>query len=176
MDRKCLEAVRKKHRAWNTYVHTQSRRDYQDNCKVRNKCTKVTRLAKRKYEKNIVKNMKENPKDFWAYVRQKTKAKSGVSDLKNSTGLLIQDNEAKANLLNDFFVSVFVKEPTGALPIFDLRYNSTPVSKLIVSTDEVLRRLKLLSVSKSMGPDNCHPRLLKETAESIKEPLQVIFN
>ena len=176
MDRKCLEAVSKKHRARNTYLHTQCRRDYQDYCKVRNKCTKVTRLAKRKYEKNIVMNMKENLKDLWAYVRQKTKAKSGVSDLKDSTGLLIQDNEAKANLLNDFFASVFVKEPTGPLPVFDLRYNSTPDSKLIVSTDEALRRLKWLSVSKSMGPDNCHPRLLKETAESIKEPLQVIFN
>ena len=27
-----------------------------------------------------------------------------------------------------------------------------------------------------MGPDNYHPRLMKETAESIKEPLQTIFN
>ena len=45
-----------------------------------------------------------------------------------------------------------------------------------MSTDEVPRRLKSLSVSKSMGPDNYHPRLLKETAESIKEPLLVIFN
>ena len=83
MDGKCLEAVRKKHRAWNTYVHTQCKRDYQDYCKVRNRCTKVTRLAKRKYEKNIVINIKENPRDFWAYIcqkkKKKTKAKSGVS-------------------------------------------------------------------------------------------------
>lgn len=27
-----------------------------------------------------------------------------------------------------------------------------------------------------MGPDECDPRLLKEMAESIKEPLQIIFN
>ena len=26
-----------------------------------------------------------------------------------------------------------------------------------------------------MGPDNCHPRVMKETAESIKEPLQMLF-
>ena len=76
-------------------------------------------------------NMKENPKDFWAYVVQKTKAKFGVSDLKDSQGLLIQDNEEQANLLNDFFASVFVNEPIGQLPIFDLRYNGQPVSKLM---------------------------------------------
>ena len=42
-----------------------------------------------------------------------------------------------------------------------------------MSTDDVYKRLMSLKVSKSMGPDK---HLMKETAESIKEPLQVIFN
>ena len=136
---------------------------------------KLQDQPKKKYEKNIVMNMKENPKD-WAYIRQKAKAKSGVSDLKDSQGVLIQDNEEKANLLDDFFASVFIKEPPGQLPIFDVRYQGRSVTKLIVSTDDVYKRLMSLKVSKSMGPDNCHPRLMKETADSIKEPLQMIFN
>ena len=143
---------------------------------MRNACTKTTRSAKKKYEKNIVKNMKENPKDFWAYIRQITKGKSGVSDLKDSQGVLTQDNEVKANLFNDFFASVFIKEPPGQLPIFDVRYQGQSVTKLIVSTDDVYKRLMSLKVSKSMGPDNCDPRLMNETAKSIKEPLQVIFD
>ena len=120
--------------------------------------------------------MKDNPKDFWAYVRQKTKCKAGVSDLKDSVGHIVQENEAKANLLNDFFASVFVDEPTGPLPVFHLRYNDDLVSKLVTSTDEICKRLKSMKTSKSMGPDNCHPRLLKETADSIKEPINIIFN
>ena len=35
---------------------------------------------------------------------------------------------------------------------------------------------KRLKVLKLMGPGNYHPRLMKETAESIKKPLQMIFN
>ena len=97
-DKKCLEVVKKKHRACNKYIHTQNQRYYSEYCKVRNACTKTTRLTKKKYEKNIVMNMKENPKDFWAYKRQKTKAKSGVLDLKDSQGVLNQDNEEKAYL------------------------------------------------------------------------------
>ena len=27
-----------------------------------------------------------------------------------------------------------------------------------------------------MGPDNCHPRLLKESAETLAQPLCDIFN
>ena len=83
MDSKYLDAVRKKHRAWNRYLHTQNQIDYFDYCKVRNACTRTTRTSKRKYEKNIVMNMKDNQKDFWAYVCQKTKCKAGVSDLKD---------------------------------------------------------------------------------------------
>ena len=90
--------------------------------------------------------MKENPKDFWAYIRQKTKAKSGVLDVKDSQGVLIQDNEEKANLFNYFFASVFIKEPPGQLPIFDVRYQGQSVTKLIVSTD-MYKRLMSLKVS-----------------------------
>lgn len=63
MDSKCLEAVRKKHREWNLYVHTQCRRDYQEYCKVRNKYTKATRLANRKYEKKTKKHSHEYERD-----------------------------------------------------------------------------------------------------------------
>ena len=47
-DKKCLDAVKKKHRAWNKYIHTQSQRNYSEYCKVRNACTKTTRSAKKK--------------------------------------------------------------------------------------------------------------------------------
>ena len=46
-DKKCLDAVKKKHRAWNKYIHTQSQRNYSEYCKVRNACTKTTRSAKK---------------------------------------------------------------------------------------------------------------------------------
>ena len=99
-----LEAVRKKHREWNKYLHSPSQMDSFDYCKVRNECTKTTIS----YEKNIVMNMKENPEDFWAFVRQKTKAKSGVSNLKDSQGVCY-----KIVKRSDSFVYVFIEEPPG---------------------------------------------------------------
>ena len=93
----------------------------------------------------------DNSKDFWAYVRQKTKPQPGVSDLKDPQGHVVQDNKQKADLLNDFFASVFVQEPPGPLPVFDQRYNGTTVSKLVVFTDEAFKRLNSLNVLKSMS-------------------------
>ena len=39
------------------------------------------RTAKKAHEKNICLNAKENPKLFWAHVRQKLKTKAGVAPL-----------------------------------------------------------------------------------------------
>ena len=39
------------------------------------------RQARKRYEKNISNKSKENPKLFWAHVRQKLKTKTGVAPL-----------------------------------------------------------------------------------------------
>ena len=109
---------------------------------ARNHCTNVTRLAKRNFEKLIVKDIKTNTKGFWSYVREQTKTSTKMSDLKDERGQLVMDSTEKANLLNNFFVSIFVSEPPGPLPIFDIRYNGTPVTKLSVDQSTVCKQLK----------------------------------
>ena len=99
-----------------------------------------------------------------------------MSDLKDESGQLVMDSKEKANLLNNFFVSVFVSEPPGPLPIFDIRYNGTPVTNLSVDQSTVCKQLKDLNAFKSMGPDGCHPRVLKEAAEILSEPLCLLMN
>ncbi|KFQ18293.1 hypothetical protein N331_03277, partial [Merops nubicus] len=46
-----------------------------------------------------------------------------------------------------------------------------------VSKDKVHKYLKNLNIHKSMGPDEVHPRLLKELASAVakKKPLSIIF-
>lgn len=120
--------------------------------------------------------MTVNSKAFWGYIRERTKSRSGISELKDSNGIIVDSDSGKANLLNEFFASVFVEEPTGLLPIFDTRYNDTPVSKLVVDSETVLKQLRNLNVNKSMGPDACHPRILHEACEQLSDPLCKIFN
>ena len=87
---------------------------------MRNQCTKITKKAKKKFEQSIIKNVKTDPKGFWGYLRDKTKSKTMVADLKDLNGNLISDDSGKAELLNSFFASVFVEEPPGQLPDFDI--------------------------------------------------------
>ena len=68
-------------------------------------------------EKQIRWNIKQNPKAFWKYTSSKTKTSSTISSLHmnpNGTDSVTVDNSmVNANILNDYFASVFTKEPNG---------------------------------------------------------------
>ena len=119
--------------------------------------------------------VKENPKSFWKFVRSKTKSRPGISDLKNENGEWITNDEDKANELNSFFSSVFTKDENDEFPDFSTKTDSS-ISDIAVTENKVKSLLKELNISKSTGPDNFHPRFLKETADNISYPITILFN
>ena len=175
MDHFCLKLVEQKYRAWKRYTFSRNRIDYLDYCKIRNKVSRSVRYAKRKYERGISLEAKENPKSFWKFVKSKTKTRSGIGDLKNDSGEWISDDHEKANELNSFFSSVFTKHENDNMPEFEPIITST-VCDITITKQKVESMLKVLNVSKSTGPDEFHPRFLKETAESIALPVTILFN
>jgi hypothetical protein len=81
-----------------------------------------------------------------------------------------------AEILAKYFSSVFTEEPDGDIP------NQKPINikekmpELIINEEMVLKQLNSLKIDKSPGPDELHPRLLKELAKSLTKPLCIIFN
>lgn len=71
----------------------------------------------------------------------------GISDLKDGGGNPVRDDLQKANLLNNFFASVFVTVPDGSVPLFDTRFHATPITQLVVSGDDVLKKHMSLNTS-----------------------------
>ena len=176
------EAIRdksKKHRKWilskNTEEGYLSRFDY---TQARNKVRRLLRKAKRNYEQGIASQSKTNPKIFWAHARSKLKTKSVVAplfaDVKDNDSLKFDDKE-KANILQQQFSSVFNREPDGDIPRIHSRADSS-ICDLHVTEDMIKKELINLNVNKSVGPDDIHPRLLKELAVHLAEPVALLFN
>ncbi|CAM5140014.1 unnamed protein product [Natator depressus] len=118
--------------------------------------------------------------NYWAstehfrYVGNKKKAKESVGPLLNEGGNLVTEDVEKANVLNAFFASVFtnkVSSQIAALGITEWGRDGQPSVEIEVVRDY----LEKLDVHKSMGPDELHPRVLKELAAVIAEPLAIIF-
>ncbi|MCU7801386.1 MAG: reverse transcriptase family protein, partial [gamma proteobacterium symbiont of Lucinoma myriamae] len=137
-------------------------------------CSKEIRNSKIEYEKNLSENIKTNSKSFWNYVRSKSKTKESVGNLEDAEGCIRTDNTERAEILNNFFASVFTQEDATDVPEFDSRTDHL-LENIEILELTVEKYIKLLKPSKSQGPDSCHPKFLIETVNQIKEPLTHLF-
>ena len=137
----------------------------------------ITELRKGKYlyEKDLAAKIKTDNKLFWGYVRSKSKTKSTVNKLMNEEGKVSESNHKTACILNKFFASVFEKEGDDELPEFAERNYSQPLESLLFTEEQVSKAIDHIKASKSQGPDNIHPKLIKETKSAIKKPLKILF-
>ena len=179
-DKTVLRAVKKKHRAWQRYMETRSGEKYTEYVRRRNKVSKLTRQAQKDYEKIIAKEAKKNPKKFWNYVKSKTKSPSNIPDLlideEDPERGVASDDKDKADVLADFYSSVFTNEPPGPVPEPRAQDVNSTLETSIFSENRIKKKLSALNTSKSPGPDMLHSRVLKEIAPAIVKPLQWIFS
>ena len=144
---------------------------------MRDKCKKEIKKAKKKHERKIAEDCKENPKTFWKYVQEQTKAKQGISALKDQDGELKTAEDQKADILNDFFTSVYTTDSTE-VPYLEECSKSYGIglSDIVVTPEAVENKLKQLNPTKAQGPDKIPPRVLKELSHELSIPLTHIFN
>ena len=96
----------------------------------------------------------------------------------NNQGVVLTDAGAKAELLNEFFSSVFTSEDTTAVPVATQEYSGSLdeiLSDVVVDAATIEEKIRTLKADKSPGNDDMSPRLLKAISKEIAEPVATIF-
>jgi len=110
------------------------------------------------------------------YVNGKINTKDSVGVLDSENGEAVTDKE-KADLLNNVFYSVYTTEDRNTITN-NPRHDDSVLHLLEdvqFSEDDVTQLLLQLNICKSPGPDNIHPRVLKECAKELTLPLFLLF-
>ena len=173
MNEAALAKVRKKTAAFKRYLETKEGADYLEYARARNQARWACRKMKKEFEQKIAHESKSNPKAFYKYANNKLKVKSGIADLDTTNGKATTSSQ-KAEVLNNFFTSVFTREDTDDIPYPEAK-NVDSVSDLTITTTKVREKLLKLNPNKSPGPDGMHPRVLLELTDVISEPLATIM-
>ena len=175
MNRETRNQIKLKHKAWNRYHKTRTKENWDSYTIVRNETDRVIKSAKSNFENKLSNEIKGNPKAFWSYVKNKAATKSGIGDLVDNDNNVVTNEDDKANVLNKYFGSVFTEEDLSSIPEPDNLSFDTPLTKIEINEDNILKHLTKLNTSKSAGPDGIHSKVLFETRHQIITPLCIIY-
>ena len=167
--------IRKKHRLYKRAKKTGHKQHWKSFKRQQAELKKIIRNTRLSYlDDKVGKGLEAgNTKPFWNYMKSLRKDAPGIYALKDQ-GVQHKDPEAKANILNSFFGSVFTKDHTSKHQ-HSVSYNFPNMDEIMISTAGVHKQLANLKVGKAPGPDGIPPIILKYFADDIAPILTFIY-
>ena len=134
-------------------------------CHLRREIKADVRKQHDLYVNNLIGDVK-TPRHFYRYINSQKKDTQGIPPLKRKNGKgVAQLDLEKAEEFNGQFTDVLNKNEHTQVPLLG---RSAPfMNDIAVSKDRVIKLLKGLNPSKALGPDELHPRVLKELATEL---------
>ncbi len=135
---------------------------------------RLIRNAKRNFEKRLACQNGGNSRPFYAYIKQRTKTRPSIGPLKNANKETVSEDQGMAELLNNFFSSVFTREDTEHFPrAADME--TIVLEEVNITEKAVKDKIRNLKPESATGPDEIGPKLLHELVNELNLPLVLIF-
>ena len=178
INREVIKHSKAKAKAWSRHKKVDNDASYAVYKKKLKRSVAAIREAKLNFETKLAKNIKQDSKSFYAYVRSKQRNKENIGPLKDKSGEIIVNDEIAANALNNYFSSVFTAENKNNIPKAQHIFAGTDsefLDSVKITEQLVKKKLDELRTDKSPGVDEIHPKLLRELSCELAKPLAKMF-
>ena len=176
MNGKIERLIDKKKRLWARFRESKKQRDREAYKVAEKELKSHVRKAKKNLEKKVADQSKENPKQFYQYLKGQRANRVKVGPLKDKTGRLVVDAKEQATLLNSQYVSVFTVDDGAAIPELEPELDEDKeMSTVNFTWEKVKKKLDGLNKDSAGGPDGIPPRILKEFSKELSKPLTILF-
>lgn len=138
----------------------------------------------RHYLQSTEEAIKNNPKCFWSYVKNKTKSHSMPSSMEFNNENL-SSGESICSAFSSYFQSTFLSTShtsnhsstfqTSSFPTFSRPDVVSDITKIFVEENEIKILLSKLDKAKTAGPDNISAKFLVPCSSSIAFPIALLF-
>jgi len=112
---------------------------------------------------------------FYKYVNKKLNGSNGIAPIKDQCGTLTSDEYDKAEMLNNYFSSVFMHngiiEEKWQIPV-----KATTMNPVFITPAMVQTSITSLKKPGGAGPDGLPSEFYSNTAHLVAYPLSVIYN
>ena len=169
-------AIRARKQAYQKWTRSKLQRDKNAYIHLCRRVKGLVRKAKREEELRVANLCKENPKEFFGYVNSHKPIKHQIGPLEDSQGVVHVADMDMANILNDYFVSVYTRENSNDVPVLGITHEGQTLDSILCTVDEVTTRIEKLNQYKSPGPDGFLPRVLREVSRQVASHLTAVFN
>ena len=136
----------------------------------------LTRNLRKQFERQIANNIKENPKAFWNYARNRMKTRPAIGNIEGIDGKLYTSDKDKSNALNKFFSSIFAHEDPNTAPTFYVdKSDDVSLSSITITPSVVFEKLVSFKINKTPGLDGWPVEVFKQCADQLCVPLSILF-
>ena len=176
MNRKLLQQIRKKRRVFKQWKDSNLNAKLDEYIKLSKSVQKSTKNAKKTFERKIAKPKGDGTRIFNSYVKSKTKTRTSIGSLKRISGEIVTDSTDMAEMLNDFFSSVFTREDVSNIPVADQVPHEEVLDSVHFTEKNIAEKIRKLKKGSAGGNDKISVKLLQTMERELVKPLQLIFS
>ena len=176
INRSIKQLRRRKQKCYNLAKRSKSAVHWRDYKLLKKQMQKECRKAYNDYMHQMIYDSYQSgrKKKFFQHVKSLRRDPGGIPMLEKE-GKMYSTDLAKANILNEYFYSVFTQDNNAILPdMGNAQYPDMPAIQ--VDTAGIAKLLGEIDPYKAMGPDGIPPKLLKELANEVAPCMGLMFS